>query len=108
MWWGIPQNVFLCFMFFFLMIRRPPRSTLFPYTTLFRSAFRDEFPAPLHALGAPAALPARRLVFLCGPPLHRSMKPMSSGISDPRLARLAQAYEALRRDNLPEIGRAHV
>src|SRR2546430_13635025 len=26
-----------CFCFFFLMIRRPPRSTLFPYTTLFRS-----------------------------------------------------------------------
>src|SRR2546425_12747607 len=25
--------------FFFLMIRRPPRSTLFPYTTLFRSMF---------------------------------------------------------------------
>src|SRR3712207_6939891 len=28
-------------MFFFLMIRRPPRSTLFPYTTLFRS-YREE------------------------------------------------------------------
>src|SRR5574343_1934925 len=27
----------LLFLFFFLMIRRPPRSTLFPYTTLFRS-----------------------------------------------------------------------
>src|SRR6266446_8692768 len=27
----------ICF-FFFLMIRRPPRSTLFPYTTLFRSS----------------------------------------------------------------------
>src|SRR3712207_8698719 len=27
--------------FFFLMIRRPPRSTLFPYTTLFRSALVD-------------------------------------------------------------------
>src|SRR5471030_3370462 len=27
------------FCFFFLMIRRPPRSTLFPYTTLFRSSF---------------------------------------------------------------------
>src|SRR5690242_21329505 len=27
----------LSFYFFFLMIRRPPRSTLFPYTTLFRS-----------------------------------------------------------------------
>src|SRR3712207_8495279 len=26
-------------MFFFLMIRRPPRSTLFPYTTLFRSQY---------------------------------------------------------------------
>src|SRR2546425_10528956 len=31
---------FLSFFFFFLMIRRPPRSTLFPYTTLFRSAPR--------------------------------------------------------------------
>src|ERR1039457_3302780 len=34
-------SCFLCFFvfffFFFLMIRRPPRSTLFPYTTLFRS-----------------------------------------------------------------------
>src|SRR5215211_8092204 len=28
---------FYVFFFFFLMIRRPPRSTLFPYTTLFRS-----------------------------------------------------------------------
>src|SRR5689334_23566651 len=27
--------------FFFLMIRRPPRSTLFPYTTLFRSGWVD-------------------------------------------------------------------
>src|SRR2546430_8363022 len=27
-------------LFFFLMIRRPPRSTLFPYTTLFRSSAR--------------------------------------------------------------------
>src|SRR3712207_3820446 len=34
-------------MFFFLMIRRPPRSTLFPYTTLFRS---NSFPRPA-ALG---------------------------------------------------------
>src|SRR5437773_11146600 len=29
---------FPLFIFFFIMIRRPPRSTLFPYTTLFRSA----------------------------------------------------------------------
>src|SRR5258706_1639872 len=47
-----------CPSFFFLMIRRPPRSTLFPYTTLFRSV-----PAvPGHRQGArqPAQLePAR-------------------------------------------------
>src|SRR5436309_2617984 len=36
--------IFLFFLFFFfLMIRRPPRSTLFPYTTLFRSR-RDARP----------------------------------------------------------------
>src|SRR5947209_13682905 len=35
--------LFILFYFFFLMIRRPPRSTLFPYTTLFRSPpDRDE------------------------------------------------------------------
>src|SRR3712207_8229513 len=32
--------------FFFLMIRRPPRSTLFPYTTLFRSLVDDLERAP--------------------------------------------------------------
>src|SRR5258707_13230163 len=31
------MSLHLSFFFFFLMIRRPPRSTLFPYTTLFRS-----------------------------------------------------------------------
>src|SRR5690348_18126440 len=31
--------------FFYLMIRRPPRSTLFPYTTLFRSQVLDFFEA---------------------------------------------------------------
>src|SRR5690242_21939017 len=37
--------------FFFLMMRRPPRSTLFPYTTLFRSQC---------LLGGPGALGVRR------------------------------------------------
>src|SRR6266540_5808348 len=32
--------------FFFLMIRRPPRSTLFPYTTLFRSPWPHDHRAP--------------------------------------------------------------
>src|SRR2546422_7441155 len=36
------------FIFFFLMIRRPPRSTLFPYTTLFRSPDRGGHAFPCH------------------------------------------------------------
>src|SRR2546425_9672179 len=36
---------FFFYCFFFLMIRRPPRSTLFPYTTLFRSPYRAVFEA---------------------------------------------------------------
>src|SRR5438067_8411917 len=32
-----PLSLYSFYFFFFLMIRRPPRSTLFPYTTLFRS-----------------------------------------------------------------------
>src|SRR5256885_17161935 len=39
----ISTSVHLFFLFFFLMIRRPPRSTLFPYTTLFRSLTAWEF-----------------------------------------------------------------
>src|SRR5256885_13082346 len=39
------------FIFFFLMIRRPPRSTLFPYTTLFRSRAGRR----AHRLGPPGA-----------------------------------------------------
>src|SRR5260370_12964503 len=35
-----PKSPVSRFFFFFLMIRRPPRSTLFPYTTLFRSVVR--------------------------------------------------------------------
>src|SRR2546428_9113151 len=45
--------------FFFLMIRRPPRSTLFPYTTLFRSVFGASYTdihASLPALGVLAVV----------------------------------------------------
>src|SRR5574340_1338949 len=43
------------FLFFFLMIRRPPRSTLFPYTTLFRSRkYPRHFAARGPAMGAAA------------------------------------------------------
>src|SRR5687767_15749110 len=47
----------LCVVFFFLMIRRPPRSTLFPYTTLFRS---DRHAGEIHDLARwnPHRIPA--------------------------------------------------
>src|SRR2546429_9410615 len=43
---SVPARVCAAFplFFFFLMIRRPPRSTLFPYTTLFRSGDRTQPP----------------------------------------------------------------
>src|SRR5690349_24939676 len=56
-------------LFFFLLIRRPPRSTLFPYTTLFRSARLARVPAapqarrrrgPLHRQRLGRRLPPRR------------------------------------------------
>src|SRR2546427_6082033 len=44
--------------FFFLMIRRPPRSTLFPYTTLFRSALRSiGWEGRYLVVGFPAGIP---------------------------------------------------
>src|SRR2546430_5782363 len=46
------------FAFFFLMIRRPPRSTLFPYTTLFRSRWCSR---TVHARP-------------CGRPAHRRLR----------------------------------
>src|SRR6266403_4751264 len=51
--------------FFFLMIRRPPRSTLFPYTTLFRSGARCRPPPP-------AAPPVPRTRSRRGRPAPRS------------------------------------
>src|SRR2546429_7265776 len=36
-------HIRLIVIFFFLMIRRPPRSTLFPYTTLFRSLVHNKY-----------------------------------------------------------------
>src|SRR2546426_1943210 len=48
----------ICSSFFFLMIRRPPRSTLFPYTTLFRSRVQGPGAGPgrpwREAVGPPA------------------------------------------------------
>src|SRR5258708_25115572 len=58
--------------FFFLMIRRPPRSTLFPYTTLFRSIFASD--TDLTAAGhiQPGGLAAQCVVALHDSEIHRN------------------------------------
>src|SRR2546430_14954535 len=53
-------SLYTRFVFFFLMIRRPPRSTLFPYTTLFRSVdliFSNGDVAARAAKGATSTIP---------------------------------------------------
>src|SRR5260221_9308714 len=62
-----------CIFFFFLMIRRPPRSTLFPYTTLFRS-IRNLFAADNRA---------RRPSHLWGFPTGSQMLPVASLLETP-------------------------
>src|SRR2546430_12658107 len=64
-------SVLLFFLFFFLMIRRPPRSTLFPYTTLFRSAAS----APDRCPGACAVCPT--------PPVSGTSAPARTGSPAP-------------------------
>src|SRR3712207_7633277 len=65
--------------FFFLMIRRPPRSTLFPYTTLFRSPGRPRDILGLKALAITAqrafhnARPAGVKVLAGAPVLEKGM-----------------------------------
>src|SRR3712207_7627070 len=51
----------MSYFFFFLMIRRPPRSTLFPYTTLFRSAPQVERKT-LKSIANPTGTPRIMLV----------------------------------------------
>src|SRR3712207_7424094 len=53
----------MVFCFFFLMIRRPPRSTLFPYTTLFRS---------VEILSKNKELLAADAWVICDGPVHQS------------------------------------
>src|ERR1017187_10584727 len=60
------------FFHFFLMIRRPPRSTLFPYTTLFRSV-----------TAAPTTRHRRRVTHSSGPPLAARSEEHTSELQSP-------------------------
>src|SRR2546430_10335673 len=68
--------------FFFLMIRRPPRSTLFPYTTLFRS---------LPARGAGLLRPERRPAI----PIHAGDIPVRELREDRKSTRLNSSHSQI-------------
>src|SRR6266511_3072480 len=83
--------------FFVLMIRRPPRSTLFPYTTLFRS------PAPRDPLRRPRADAPRRLVSAAPVPLlPRALRSRDVGAA--RAGARPRAVGRRRRD-APRLAR---
>src|SRR3712207_9346290 len=90
------------------MIRRPPRSTLFPYTTLFRSLFSLRAAPVVDPVVATSVAQRGGSV----PPPSAAM-PSPASSSQPCHS-LSWAYwsAAIRRcvvdDELPEIGRAHV
>src|SRR3712207_7315322 len=56
--------------FFFLMIRRPPRSTLFPYTTLFRSDRDEAVEKHCHEDGSPDTRHHERCNWIYGEHFH--------------------------------------
>src|SRR3712207_7516670 len=80
-------------MFFFLMIRRPPRSTLFPYTTLFRSRVNSYFQRG--TLGAAFRLiPSETVPLekLGMPPVIRTFAKKPRGIVDRKSTRLNSSH----------------
>src|SRR5688572_33239205 len=60
------SNPYCILFFFFLMIRRPPRSTLFPYTTLFRSTVNAGNGGFLHCIQMDTSVNAANQVVSVG------------------------------------------
>src|SRR3712207_7975414 len=90
------------------MIRRPPRSTLFPYTTLFRS----EGVSLLHTIPALAqswlgslpegiSLRALRCVFFSGEPLSEALVDRKSTRLNSSHANISYAVFCLKKKNAP-------
>src|SRR3712207_9132872 len=102
--------MYFCFIFFFLMIRRPPRSTLFPYTTLFRSrrpgALDRRREQPLRAAPGPRA--HGRAVPLDPAGEGQERRPLGALRAARGLPRDAAPLPRRRRGGPVEIGRAHV
>src|SRR3989449_2523023 len=77
--------------FFFLMIRRPPRSTLFPYTTLFRSIIDNTVNASLGA-ASPTTFDAGRLAFAQTTGNLDLVRPLQVGRLDRKSTRLNSSH----------------
>src|SRR5947208_16893205 len=90
-----------CLLFFFLMRRRPPRSTLFPYTTLFRSG---PGPRPETHAPAPGAHRHPRGRARAETLMPRAFLSVGSNLGD-RLALLREAVQRLARlDGVAVVG----
>src|SRR2546430_7192512 len=78
------------------MIRRPPRSTLFPYTTLFRSPTRCVLPLSLRKL----FMPGRNFLFVPGPTNvpERILRAMNRAMEDHRSSAFPELATGLFRD----------
>src|SRR3712207_7735369 len=81
----------LTYFFFFLMIRRPPRSTLFPYPTLFRSveAARPRAAGTARAAGARERIEPAAVVLLA---LVRIAQDVVGGLEDRKSTRLNSSH----------------
>src|SRR3712207_8271984 len=71
------------------MIRRPPRSTLFPYTTLFRSSGRHR---GRKSGGTPVRRGSRRQAGRCHPPLKQSVAQHRHTAKDRKSTRLNSSH----------------
>src|SRR5258708_9471122 len=79
-------------MFFFLMIRRPPRSTLFPYTTLFRSVEAAQVVLVGRVVAVPGDDVERRVIHLRRPEVALEL---GDQIEDRNSTRLNSSHQIL-------------
>src|SRR3712207_6909294 len=102
------------------MIRRPPRSTLFPYTTLFRSREteldelerRDHAPLPIRELGQPAVRWALPSMYVMGNRAHTASMPRGADRKSTRLnsshANISYAVFCLKKKRSSDNQRTNV
>src|SRR5260370_15424410 len=104
------MNELLLMDYFFLMIRRPPRSTLFPYTTLFRSGVPlvETTRGHLHWRDVLIEVVQEEAARLGTPPA------VSEGVintiqanADPSLVRISKAYDIQLRQTNAELSQAN-